>query len=142
MAREEVEALLRSYFSGKRAAVRTSTLLDVILEGPHGFFSGMAVDLSRTGILLRINDADFAMPDEEQHLMRYTSRVWHHFERGLAVLFPGVDLRALADVVRVTGYSGKGSCLILIGCHFREALDESICDKLGIEHAEDRAPGK
>ncbi len=142
MEPEVIEKILRGYFSGKRDAIRTSKFLDVQVKGKRGSFHAMAVDISRTGILLRIVDSDFATPDEANHLMPYTARVWYHFEGGLTVSFPEVEVVAKADVVRVTGYCGRGNSLILIGCRFRTAIDEKSCDAIGIEHAADRPPGE
>lgn len=136
---EIVEKILLGYFSGKRDAVRTYKFLDVEVEGKRGVFRGMAVDISATGMLLRIIDSDFAKLDEMDHLMPYTARVWFHFENGLAVAFAKGQVRTQADVVRVTGYCGRGKGLILIGCRFRDPLDDGQCEALGIESGPDRA---
>jgi hypothetical protein len=129
----EVEEILREYFSGKRDAIRTYKFLDVRVKGKHGVFRGMAVDISATGMLLRIIDRDFANTEETDRLMPYTARVWFHFENGLDVAFDGGNVRTRADVVRVTGYCGRGKGLILIGCRFREPLNGEQCTSLGIE---------
>jgi len=138
---EVVETILRGYFSGKRDSIRTYRLVDATVEGRNGSFNAMAVDVSRSGVLLRIMDPCFASEDEIYHLMPYTARVWYHFEGGLTVHFAKDSVVADADVVRVTGYCGRGSSLILIGCRFRERLTHRQCGLLGIEHAEDRPPG-
>lgn len=136
---EEVEEILKEYFSGKRAAVRTYKFLDVRVKGRRGVFHGMAVDISATGMLLRIIDKDFAHAEEVDRLMPYTARVWFHFENGLDVAFDAGKFRAAADVVRVTGYCGRGRGLILIGCRFREPLTDEQCASLGIEAGPDVA---
>jgi hypothetical protein len=138
---EVVDRILRENFCGKRSAVRTCKLLDVSVEGKKGTFKGMVVDISRTGVLLRIQDPAFARADERKHLMPYTARVWQNFGEGLFVTSEDKALEACADVVRVTGYCGRGAELILIGCRFRHDLSEEDCEKLGIEYAEDRPPG-
>lgn len=136
-APDVIEKVLLGYFSGKRDAVRTYKFLDVKVKGKRGVFRGMAVDISSTGMLLRIIDTDFATNDELDHLMPYTARVWFHFESGLDVAFDG-GIRAQADVVRVTGYCGRGKGLILIGCRFREPLTEDQCSSLGLDVGPDR----
>jgi hypothetical protein len=138
---ELVEKILRGYFSGKRDALRTYKFLEVQVQGKRGTFNAMAVDISRSGILLRIMDSGFAESAEMNHLMPYTARVWHHFEGGFGVLFNGGSLKVSADVVRVTGYSGRGSSLILLGCRFRRDLTPEQCRDLGIDHREDLPPG-
>lgn len=135
-----VEDTLRRYFSGKRGALRTCKFLDVQVEGKHGAFEGMAVDVSRSGVLLRIFDPRFTGEDETDLLMPYTARVWNHFGGGLSVEFHARDVRLSADVVRVTAYPGRGSHLILLGCRFRRDLSHSECEKLGIRDSADANP--
>ena len=136
-AREERK--LHGYFTGRRQALRTCKFLDCDMKGNHATFAGMAVDLSRTGALLRVLDSDFAEQQEAEQLMLYTARVWYHFDNGLEVAFLDRSICAVADVVRVTGYCGRGSGLNLIGIHFRTELTEDECTRLGIEFSEDRA---
>ena len=138
---EVIKNLLREYFSGKRDAVRTYKFLNIELQGQHGSFQGMAIDISRSGMLIRVMDDDFATADEMEHLMPYTARVWYHFEEGFSVDFCDTGVMMRGDVVRVTGYCGRGSSLILIGCRFHEPLPAEDCEKLGIEYADDRPPG-
>jgi hypothetical protein len=142
-ARDEANASeelrLHAHFSGHRRALRTCKFLDCKLKGNHASFAGMAVDISRTGALVRVLDTEFAEPRESEQLMLYTARVWHHFDNGLEISFLSGDLRAVADVVRVTGYCGRGSGLNLLGIHFRTGLTDEECVALGIEHAEDRS---
>ncbi len=138
---EVIEDLLREYFSGKRDAVRTYKFLNIALEGRHGSFQGMAIDISRSGMLVRVMDDDFATAEEMEHLMPYTARVWYHFEGGFSVDFLDKGVSTRGDVVRVTGYCGSGSSLILIGCRFHELLPPKDCEKLGIECADDRPLG-
>lgn len=136
----KIDDALREYFSGKRDALRTPTLLDVEVTGRYGTFKGVVVDISRSGLLLRIMDSTFADSDELDHLMPYTARVWYQFEEGLTVRFAETDVEVSAFVVRVTGYAGRGQHLILIGCRFREALSEDRCELLGVEYSSDRLP--
>ena len=136
--RAEEERRLQGYFTGRRQALRTCKFLDCALKGNHATFAGMAVDISRTGALVRVLDSNFAEQAETEQLMLYTARVWYHFDNGLEISFLGGEIRAVADVVRVTGYCGRGSGLNLIGIHFRTELTGEECDKLGIEHSDDR----
>ncbi|MHC4953663.1 MAG: PilZ domain-containing protein [Planctomycetota bacterium] len=132
------ERELQTHFTGRRAAVRTYKFLDCEIQGNNSSFAGMVVDVSRTGALVRVLDASFAEPAEQEQLMLYTARVWYHFEEGLQLSFLRQSVQATADVVRVTGYCGRGSGLNLIGVHFRTELSVEECDRLGIECGEDR----
>jgi hypothetical protein len=136
------DEILRGYFSGKRDALRACRLLPVSVSGRHGMFQAMAVDISSSGTLIRVMDPDFAAEQEVGHLMPYTARVWYHFEGGMRIRFLDTDVEVAGDVVRVTGYCGRGSSLILIGCRFSRLLDDAECDALGVERAEDRPPKK
>ena len=141
MDSEIIEKVLRGYFSGKRDAIRTYKFLNIEMQGGHGNFHGMAIDISRSGMLVRIMDPRFAGADEMEHLMPYTARVWYHFEGGFFASFSDTGVTARGEVVRVTGYCGRGNSLILIGCRFTTPLAEDDCERLSIEHAEDRPPG-
>jgi hypothetical protein len=132
------ERRLQRYFAGRRQALRTCKFIDCTMTGNHGTYAGMAVDISRTGALLRVLDTGFAKQQETEQLMLYTARVWFHFDNGLEIAFLDGSIAVVADVVRVTSYCGRGSGLNLIGIHFRSALTEAECDRLGIEFAEDR----
>ena len=101
------------------------------MPGGKGTFRAMTVDISTTGVLLRIMDPTFASPEELEHLMPYTARVWYHFEGGFEVAFAEDKVRVDGDVVRVTGYCGRGANLILIGCRFRDELTQEDAERLG-----------
>ena len=132
------ERKLQGYFTGRRQALRTCKFLDCALKGNHATFNGMAVDISRTGALVRVLDSDFAEQQETEQLMLYTARVWYHFDQGLEISFLDGTISAVADVVRVTGYCGRGSGLNLIGIHFRTELTLEECARVGIEDSDDR----
>jgi hypothetical protein len=132
------ERRLQAYFAGRRQALRTCKFIDCRLKGNEGALSAMAVDISSTGALVRVLDRNFAQEHETQQLMLYTARVWYHFDKGLEISFLEGAITVVADVVRVTGYCGRGSGLNLIGIHFRTELTAEECDQIGIEHSDDR----
>ena len=136
-----IENILRECFSGKRDAIRTCKFLNVEMQGQHGTFQALAVDISRSGMLIRVMDPHFASAEEMEHLMPYTARVWYQFEAGFSVSFADTGVTARGNVMRVTAYSGRGRSLILIGCRFKKPLAADDCEKLTIEHADDRPPG-
>ena len=132
----ELERMLREHFAGKRDALRTPTLLDVIVEGHHDSFDGMVVDVSRSGMLLRLLDEEF----DSHPLVPYTARVRFHFGSGLNVRFRESGISAEGTVVRVTEHVAGTVTVVLIGCRFRHALTAHECEMLAIEHAKDRPP--
>jgi hypothetical protein len=85
-------------------------------------------------MLVRITDEDFASEDEERRLLPYTARVWQSFHGGLTVLLEDGLVAREADLVRVSGYCGEKSRLVLVGCRFREQLTEAECGLLGIAY--------
>lgn len=138
---ESLDRVLRGYFSGKRDSVRSCKFLPIQVKGNYGTFQAMAVDVSMSGALLRITDPQFT-EDEDTRLMPYTEKVWHHFQGGFQVDLAGGIIELEADVVRVTGFAGRGSDIVLIGCKFRRPLTAMECGALGIEHGTDRPPGE
>jgi len=139
---EVLDQILAEHFSGNRGALRVCKFLDVRAEGKHASFTAMAVDVSSTGLLLRIVDPTFAPEDEMDQLMPYSGRVLEQFADGVSIAFPGGGPRVAADVVRVTGYRGEGagSEIITIGCRFRRELSTKECTLIGILKAHDRKP--
>jgi hypothetical protein len=131
-ADELVQKVLESQFAGRRDAIRTFKFLEIVVQGTGGTFKALGINISRTGILFRITDARFAAEGERQHLMPYTARVWQNFHGGFHVFLEGGAVSREADVVRVSGYCGRKSSLVLVGSRFREELTPAECDLLGI----------
>jgi hypothetical protein len=127
-----VEKVLKEHFDGRRDSVRTFKFLDLAVQGVGGTFSALGINISRTGMLFRITDARFASEGEHQHLMPYTARVWQNFHGGFHVFLEQGAINREADIVRVSGYCGKKSSLVLVGCRFREPLAAADCGQLGI----------
>jgi hypothetical protein len=64
--------------------------------------------------------------------MPYTARVWQNFHGGFHVFLEDGAISREADIVRVSGYCGRKSSLVLVGCRFRAPLATAECDALGI----------
>lgn len=133
-ATEVVEKVLEAQFAGRRDAFRTFKFLELSVQGTGGTFNALGINISRTGLLFRITDPRFAAEGEQQHLMPYTARVWQNFQGGFHVFLERGAVAREADIVRVSGYCGKKSSLVLVGCRFRDELTEAECDLLGIPH--------
>ncbi len=134
IASEVVEKILEEQFAGRRDALRTFKFLEMVVQGTGGTFKAMGINISRTGLLFRITDPRFADDGEQQHLMPYTARVWQNFTGGFHVFLENGAVSREADVVRVSGYCGRKSSLVLVGCRFRAELLPPECDLLGIPH--------
>jgi len=133
-ASDVVEKVLAAQFAGRRDAIRTFKFLEIVVQGTGGTFKALGINISRTGILFRITDPRFAADGEHQHLMPYTARVWQNFHGGFHVFLENGAVSREADIVRVSGYCGKTSSLVLVGCRFREELTAAECDFLGVAH--------
>lgn len=131
-ASDVVEKILEAQFAGRRDSIRTFKFLDLVVQGTGGTFKALGVNISRTGLLFRITDPRFAADGEQQHLMPYTARVWQNFHGGFHVFLESGAVAREADIVRVSGYCGRKSSLVLVGCRFREQLTPAECDLLGI----------
>ena len=131
-ASEVVEKVLEAQFAGRRDSIRTFKFLELVVQGTGGTFKGLGVNISRTGLLFRITDERFAADGEQQHLMPYTARVWQNFHGGFHVFLEGGAVAREADIVRVSGYCGRKSSLVLVGCRFRDELTPVECEVLGI----------
>ena len=131
---EIMQKVLAAQFAGRRDAVRTFKFLEIVVQGTGGTFKALGINISRSGILFRITDPKFSADGEQQHLMPYTARVWQNFHGGLHVFLENGLVAREADIVRVSGYCGKKSSLVLVGCHFREELTAAECDLLGVAY--------
>lgn len=133
-ATELAQKVLETQYAGRRDAIRTFKFIEISVQGVGGTFKALGINISRTGILFRITDPRFAADGEHQHLMPYTARVWQNFHGGFHVFFESGTVAREADIVRVSGYCGKRSSLVLVGCRFREELTAAECDLLAIPH--------
>jgi len=133
------ERELQAHFAGRRGALRTEKSLGCRVAGPQGTFEARLVDVSRSGALIVITDRRFASGEDLDQLMLYTARVWHHFPEGLELQIPDREVCAVAVVVRVKIQSGEERFPFQLGLHFRTELTADECDRLGVEHADDRS---
>ena len=79
---ERVKRLLSDHFSVKRDSKRSFKLLDVEVGGEIRTYQGLAIDVSRSGLLLRIMDPQFAAADGGHALMEYSDLVRNEFGKG------------------------------------------------------------
>ena len=132
------ERELQAHFAGRRNALRCEKSLRCRVAGPHGRFNARLIDVSRSGALAVIVDRRFAKGEDLQQLMLYTARVWHHFPEGLELQVAAREVSAVANIVRVKVDADQARYPYQLGVHFRTELTADECDRLGVEHADDR----
>ena len=130
---ESVKLLLSEHFGGKRDSKRSFKLIEVEVGGQFRSFQGLAVDVSRSGLLLRIMDPQFARFDASSSFVRYTELVESHFGVGLWIRFRGTMVRVDANVIRVATFGLGDRELILVGCRFDRLLTVDECAQIGID---------
>ncbi|MGQ0614833.1 MAG: PilZ domain-containing protein [Planctomycetaceae bacterium] len=134
----ESEAELRRHFMGKRDGFRSRVDLAVVVEGRGAQFEARAVDLSRSGILLKITDPRFAPAGRSIGLVEYCNRIVTYFEQGLNLQFFGGALKRRATPIRVANQSLGVEEPLLLACRFAAPLDGPACALLGLDRGEDR----
>ena len=112
--------------------MRFRQILDIRVEGNGGTFLARTVDLSRTGILLKLQDRGFATPEQEGDLKLYSDLVLGHFGPRMLISFGSDALRRRASVVRVAWRNHRGKNTILVGCRFHRPLTAQTCVLLGV----------
>ena len=126
------ETPLREYFAEKRDGTRVCRALDARILVRDSFFAATAVDISQSGIQLRIHDDAFATPEERTQLLAFSAQVHRHLGGGFEVILAEGAIRVAAEVVRVAGYCADDGTLILVGCRFARSLTREECDLLDL----------
>jgi len=105
----------------------------VHLRGARGTcYSGTVVDLSRSGVLVALDDPAFAVQDRNGMEL-----VLERFPDGVGVIFPELDMERYATIVRVTLQDQDH---LGLGCAFSELLGLKDALRLGIVAAESDFP--
>ena len=123
--------MFRRFFFGKRDTLRRAVSLSAAIQGRHGAFVATVVDISRSGVLLHIDDESFAPEDTANKLVAYSGRVLFHFEDGLRLALEG-NVVIDADIVRLTSAVDDVLGRILLGVQFRQGLTDEQCATLGL----------
>ncbi len=134
----ENEAELRRHFTGKRDGYRSRVDVAVLVQGRGAQFEAKAVDLSRSGILLKITDARFAPAGRSIGLVEYCRRIMTYFKQGLNLQFFGGALSRAATPIRVANQSLGVEEPLLLACRFATPLDGPACALFGLDQGEDR----
>ena len=123
--------LLRNFFFGKRHTLRRDISLAAAIQGRHGTFRATVANISRSGVLLHIDDEAFVPERTSNRLVAYSGRVLFYFEHGLRVALEG-NIVLDADIVRLTAAVDDARGRILLAVQFRKPLTDDQCDTLGV----------
>jgi hypothetical protein len=109
-----------------RDGMRYGCSLEAVVRGRGGAFEAETLNVSRSGVLVRIGDsrASEIRPD-------------HCFRTGADVSFVGAELKVRADLARATDGDAGG---LLLAFRFRANLDPGRCRSIGIEDKDDGVP--
>jgi hypothetical protein len=117
----------------RRRAERVRVNLRVRLTNGHASFPAVTVDMSRTGVLFRVEGPLQAIDEraigEIDPLLALTHQADEHFGRGMTVVFGGGILRRRMRVVRALP-ADDGTPLL--ACSFHRPLASHDCALLGI----------
>jgi hypothetical protein len=109
-----------------RDGMRFGCRLEAVVRGRGGAFVGETVNVSRSGVLVRL---------QESRSGEFQPRSC--FRTGADVSFVDAELKVRADLARVAdGDSGA----LLLAFRFRSNLDPLRCRSIGIEDRDDGAP--
>ncbi|MHC4972658.1 MAG: PilZ domain-containing protein [Planctomycetota bacterium] len=99
-------------------------MLEAVVRGRGGAFVAETVNVSRSGVLVRLQDARAAEPK-------------NCFRTGADVSFVEAEVKVRADLARVAdGDRGE----LLLAFRFRANLDPWRCRSIGIEDKDDGVP--
>jgi len=125
-------ALFREFFGGHRAGARQTVSLIAAVQGSHGIFKATVIDISRTGVLLHIDDESFEPPPSKNRLLAYSGLVRFHFEKGVRL---GIEssIVAEASIVRVATSVDDPAGAIYLAVELHEEITDDQCTILGLD---------
>ncbi len=108
----------------KRDGMRYGCHLEAVVRGRGGAFVAETINVSRSGVLVRLRHAGAAQPNR-------------CFRTGADVSFVEAELKVRADLARIAG-DDPGS--LLLAFRFRSNLDPVRCRAIGIDDRDDGIP--
>jgi len=123
---------LRAFLWGKRQAHRHALALDVLVRGTLKPISAMSLDLSASGVLLRVPTRDLEPQaasdgDVDPFLLAQT-----HFRGPCRVQFKKPRIKTHVEMVRLD-FRADDPGFLYLGCRFTRPLDGKQLKRLGLE---------
>ncbi|MHC4953664.1 MAG: ATPase, T2SS/T4P/T4SS family [Planctomycetota bacterium] len=116
--------------TASRLGQRVTARLTVEVAGQSRGFGAQTVDISRTGVLLYLDDDRFIPSDEIGNIILYSERVEEEFGDGFEVRL-SADLAFEAEVVRVSRREGLDDGPMLMACRYARPMTEPEWASLG-----------
>ena len=117
---------LEARFSGKRAADRFECQTPVVLHSGRRRFEGLAINISRSGVLVRLPYAALARSVGGLRVGKAMDAADRHFGTGFRLEFPGTSIDRAVVLVRMAMEVSEPDSLRL-GCEFRgDITDEDV----------------
>lgn len=107
-----------------RDGMRYGCHLETVVRGRGGAFVAETINVSRSGVLVRLRDAGRVEPNR-------------CFRTGADVSFIDAELKVRADLARV---ADPDPGALLVAFHFRTNLDPMRCRAIGIDDRDDGVP--
>jgi hypothetical protein len=117
---------------GRRKSERRRCNIAVGCEGTEGAFRGRLVNVSRTGALLHLSNAQFRAEDDTA-LVEVFTRLHQAFPDGLTIYFLHCKAAIQAALVRIARQ--PDDALTVVGCQFARPLSDRECEMLGVSKA-------
>lgn len=114
---------------GRRRSERKKCNYDVGCEGSEGAFRGRLVNLSRTGALLHLSNAQFRATSDAD-LVEVFTRIQAAFPEGLTIYFLHCKAAVQATLVRIARQ--EDDARTVVGCQFLEPLTDRECELFGV----------
>ncbi|MEE8104512.1 MAG: PilZ domain-containing protein [Planctomycetota bacterium] len=132
------EVEFKKFFSGKRRTVRQKVKLDAVIQGQHETFSVSVVDISRNGVLMRVDDIvdESCQTAPGNRLVAYSTLVLYHFERGLKIAIEGV-VSSNADLVRLVCDVDDVIERVYLAVRLHTEITDEQCQMLGLSLGDD-----
>jgi twitching motility protein PilT len=128
--------------SERRRAPRAHQVFYVELLGPNGRFRGIVVNISRSGLLLSLDENDFQLSAETRSKVDVVGNiVAHHFWKGMEIHFLGTNVSLEAQPIHVTAGHQGTEPVAYVGCRFRRALTDQECSELELQILEEEEAG-
>ncbi len=129
---------LRAFLWGKRQSQRHALAIDVDIKGVYGTLEAHTVDLSATGLLMRVPESALKPESAEAGEVDPFVLVQTHFRNPFAIRLRQSGVRAQVELVRLDIRLDEPGYLFL-GCRFSRPLVRSQLRKFGLSVDEVKA---